>query len=91
MWLSIAKRIRENNISTALDGQLPTMRTLSVLTSEFRISTPAPNDVRWEKVQQIKPNVSGGTYPVPPEQVATKLIEYMLDRGRAERRRKRNS
>jgi len=67
------------------------MRTLSVLTIDSRISKSAPNDVRWEKVQQIKPNVTGGTYPVPPEQVAAKLIEHMLDRGRAKQRRKRNS
>jgi hypothetical protein len=74
-----------------LGGQLLTRRTLSVLTSDSRISKRAPNDVRWEKVQQIKPNVTGGTYPVPPEQVAAKLIEHMRDRGRAMRRRKRDS
>jgi hypothetical protein len=61
-----------------------------VFTSDSRISKRAPTDVRWEKVEQIKPNVIGGTYPVPPEQVAAKLIEHMLDRGRAGRRRKRN-
>jgi hypothetical protein len=62
-----------------------------VLTSDSRISKRAPNDVRWEKVEQIKPNVTGGTYPVSPEQVAAKLIEHMLDRGRAKRQRKRKS
>lgn len=61
-----------------------------MLISDSRISKRAPNDVRWEKVQQIKPNVIGGTYPVPPEQVAAKLIEHMLDRGRARQRRKRD-
>jgi Anti-sigma-28 factor, FlgM len=62
-----------------------------VLTSDSRISKRAPNDVRWEKVQQIKPNVTGGSYPVPPEQVAAKLIEHMLERGRVKFRRKRDS
>ncbi len=62
-----------------------------MLTSDSRISKRAPNDVRWEKVEQIKPNVTGGAYPVPPEQVAAKLIEHMLDHGRAKRRGKRDS
>ena len=62
-----------------------------MLITDSRISKRGPNDVRWEKVAQIKPNVTGGTYPVPPEQVAAKLIEHMLDCGRAKRRRKPNS
>jgi hypothetical protein len=62
-----------------------------VLITDSRISKRGPNDVRWEKVAQIKPYVTGGTYPVPPEQVAAKLIEHMLDRGLARRRRKPNS
>jgi anti-sigma28 factor (negative regulator of flagellin synthesis) len=36
------------------------------------------DDVRWEKVEQIKLIVTGETYPVPPERVAEKLIEHML-------------
>jgi Anti-sigma-28 factor, FlgM len=62
-----------------------------VLISDSRISKRAPNDVRWEKVEQIKPTVIGGTYPVPAEQVAAKLSEHMLDCGRARRPRKLNN
>jgi len=61
-----------------------------VLTRDSRISKRAPSHVRWEKIEQIKPNVNGGTYPVPPEQVAAKLIEHMLDHGSAMPRQKRN-
>jgi anti-sigma28 factor (negative regulator of flagellin synthesis) len=35
-------------------------------------------DVRWEKVERIKRILTGGTYPVPPKQVAAKLIEQMF-------------
>ena len=59
--------------------------------TDSRISKRAPNDVRWEKVEQIKPHVVAGTYPVPPEQVAAKLIEYMLESGRGKRCRNGNS
>jgi hypothetical protein len=38
-----------------------------------------PDDVRWEKVEQIKLVLNSGTYPVPPERVAEKLVEHMLN------------
>jgi hypothetical protein len=44
------------------------------------------HDVRWEKVERIKRILTGGTYPVPPKQVAAKLIEQMLERGRGNHR-----
>jgi hypothetical protein len=40
------------------------------------------DDVRWEKVEQVRRILTGGTYPVSPEQIAAKLIEQMLERGR---------
>jgi anti-sigma28 factor (negative regulator of flagellin synthesis) len=46
------------------------------------------HDVRWEKVERIKRIVTGGTYPVPPKQVAAKLIEQMLERGRSNRQKR---
>ena len=42
------------------------------------ISMNTLDDVRWEKVEQIKLNLSSGTYPTPPERVAEKLVEHML-------------
>lgn len=56
----------------------------------YLISKAAPHDVRWEKVERIKRSLTGGTYPVPPKQVAAKLIEQMLELGRANRRWKRS-
>lgn len=40
-------------------------------------------DARWEKVEHVKRILTGGTYPVPPRQIAVKLIEHMLERGHA--------
>jgi hypothetical protein len=48
-----------------------------------------PDDVRWEKVEQIKLILTSETYPVPPEGVAEKLIEHMLNLDGANHRRKR--
>jgi hypothetical protein len=53
------------------------------------ISMSTLDDVRWEKVEQIKLVVTSRTYPVPPERVAEKLIENMLRRDDASPRRKR--
>jgi Anti-sigma-28 factor, FlgM len=53
------------------------------------ISMGTPDDVRWEKVEQIKLIVTSETYPVPPERVAEKLIEHMLRIDRPNHRRKR--
>jgi Anti-sigma-28 factor, FlgM len=47
-------------------------------------------DVRWEKVERIKRILTGGTYPVPPKQVAAKILEQMLERGRGNHRWERN-
>ena len=45
------------------------------------ISKSGPDDVRWEKVENIKRILTGGTCPVPPEQVAAKLLEHMREPG----------
>jgi anti-sigma28 factor (negative regulator of flagellin synthesis) len=42
------------------------------------ISKSESDDVRWEKVKQFKLVLTNGAYPVPPEQVAARLIEEML-------------
>jgi hypothetical protein len=48
------------------------------------------HDVRWEKVDRIKRILTGGSYPVPPKQVAMKLIEQMLEHGRGNHRWERS-
>jgi hypothetical protein len=53
------------------------------------ISMSTPDDVRWERVEQIKVILTSGTYPVPPERVAEKLVEHMLKLDGANHRRKR--
>jgi hypothetical protein len=55
------------------------MRNLSVLDM---ISKSQPDNVRWEKVKQFKLILTKGTHLVPPEEVAKRLIERMLERGR---------
>jgi anti-sigma28 factor (negative regulator of flagellin synthesis) len=39
------------------------------------------DDVRWEKIDQVKRILANGTYSAPLEQVAAKLIEDMLEPG----------
>jgi len=53
------------------------------------ISINTLDDVRWEKVEQIKLNLTGGTYPVPPQRVAERLIEHMLKLDGVNHRRRR--
>ena len=53
------------------------------------ISMNTLDDVRWEKVEQIKQILINGTYPAPPERVAEKLVEHMLKLDGANHRRKR--
>ena len=53
------------------------------------ISMNTLDDVRWEKVERIKLVLTGGTYPVPPERVAEKLVEHMLKLEDFNHRRKR--
>jgi hypothetical protein len=60
------------------------------LSSYYQISQSGSHDVRWEKVERIKRIVAGGTYPVPPKQVAAKLLKQMLERDRANHRWKRS-
>jgi hypothetical protein len=52
------------------------------------ISKSEPDDVRWEKVKQFKLILTGAAYAVPTEQVAARLIEQMLERGRSHLRRR---
>jgi Anti-sigma-28 factor, FlgM len=51
-------------------------------------SKSEPVDVRWEKVKQFKRILTNGAYSVPPEQVAARLIERMVERGRSHFRRR---
>jgi anti-sigma28 factor (negative regulator of flagellin synthesis) len=53
------------------------------------ISNSTLDDVRWEKVERIRLVLTGGTYAVPPERVAEKLVEHMLELEDANHRRKR--
>jgi hypothetical protein len=50
------------------------------------ISKSRPDDVRWDKVEHVKQILTGETYPVSPKQIAMKLIEHMLEHGRASQR-----
>jgi hypothetical protein len=53
------------------------------------ISMNTLDDVRWEKVEQVKLNLSCGTYLPPRERVAEKLVEHMLKLDGTSHRRKR--
>jgi hypothetical protein len=54
------------------------------------ISKSRPDDVRWDKVEHVKQILTGETYPVSPKQIAVKLIEHMLEHGRANQRLKQS-
>ena len=54
------------------------------------ISKSRPDDVRWDKVEHVKRILTGETYPVSPKQIAAKLIEHMLEQGRANQRWKQS-
>ncbi len=56
------------------------------LDTYYWFSKSAQDDVRWEKVEHIKRIVTGGTYAVPAQRVAAKLVRHMLERDRANRR-----
>jgi anti-sigma28 factor (negative regulator of flagellin synthesis) len=51
------------------------------------ISQSELDNVRWDKVKHFKLILTNGAYPVHPEQVAARLIERMLERGRSHLRR----
>jgi hypothetical protein len=46
------------------------VRTLLVLDIRYLTSKTGPYDMRWEKVERIKRILTGGTYSVPPKQLA---------------------
>ena len=46
--------------------------------------------MRWDKVEHVKRILTGETYPVSPKQIAAKLIEHMLEQGRANQRWKQS-
>jgi hypothetical protein len=50
------------------------------------IEKSRPDDVRWDKVEHVKQILSSETYRVSPTQIAAKLIEHMLEHGRANQR-----
>jgi anti-sigma28 factor (negative regulator of flagellin synthesis) len=56
---------------------------MSVLDIYDLFSKCERGDVRWEKVKQFKLILTNGAHPVRPEQLAARLIEQMLERGRS--------
>jgi hypothetical protein len=53
------------------------------------ISKAGTDDVRWEKVKQFKLILTNTPYAVPPGQVAARVIDQMLERGRLHLRRRK--
>jgi anti-sigma28 factor (negative regulator of flagellin synthesis) len=54
-----------------------------MLSNYYQVSKSASDDVRRERVEHIKLMLTSGAYLVTTEEVAAKLIEYMLNLGRA--------
>jgi anti-sigma-28 factor FlgM len=77
-------------IATAIARSTVTRENLSVLNICGWISKSRPDDVRWDKVEHVKRILTGETYPVSPKQIAAKLIEHMLEHGRANQRWKQS-
>jgi hypothetical protein len=90
MWLLPLSRKRTIRIATAIAVNRHSRRIPLALSSYSQISKSGPHDVRWEKVERIMRSLAGGTYFVPPKQVASKLLERMLERDRANHRWKRS-
>src|ERR1700722_6217148 len=73
-------------IATAIARSTVTRGNLSVFDIRNLIAKSRPDDVRWDKVEHVKQILTGETYPVSPTQIAAKLIEHMLEHGRANQR-----
>jgi anti-sigma28 factor (negative regulator of flagellin synthesis) len=54
---------------------------------KYLLAKSGADDVRWEKVEQIKRILSNGTFPVSSEEVAARIIEQILEGGPANRRK----
>jgi hypothetical protein len=55
---------------------------MSVLDIHYSTLKSEQDDVRREKVDNVRLMLASGTYRVSPEQVATKVIDQMLESGR---------
>jgi hypothetical protein len=64
------------------------MGNLSVLDIYDLISNSEPDSVRWAKVKHFKLILINGAYSVPPQKLAARLIERMLQRDRSHLRRR---
>jgi hypothetical protein len=60
-----------------------------VLNIYYSILRDEPDDVRWEKVDHVRLMLANGTHHVSLAQVATKIIDQMLESGRAHHHWKR--
>ena len=69
-------------IATAIAQSTAVEEGPVIVSSYYWISKSASDDVRWERVEQIRLMLSSKGYPVAPEQVAARLIEHMLNLSR---------
>jgi anti-sigma28 factor (negative regulator of flagellin synthesis) len=81
---------RAVHIATAPARSTNNQEELSVLDIHYSIPKSEPDDVRWEKVDHVRLMLANGTYRVSPEQVATKVIDQMLESGRDKHHWKRS-
>jgi hypothetical protein len=61
-----------------------------VSNSHHKIAECASDDVRLERVEQIRLILTSKAYAVAAQEVAAKVIDYMLDLGRANSIRKKH-
>jgi anti-sigma28 factor (negative regulator of flagellin synthesis) len=73
IWKSVV------HIATASARSTTNQEELSVLDIYYSTLKSEPNDVRWEKVDHVRLMLANGTYRISPEQVATKVIDQMLE------------
>jgi anti-sigma28 factor (negative regulator of flagellin synthesis) len=81
---------RAAHIATGTARSTTNQEELSVLDIYYSILKSELDDVRWEKVNHVRLILANGTYPVTLEQVATKIIDQMLESGRANHHWKRS-
>jgi hypothetical protein len=64
---------------------------MSALDIHYSILKSEPDDVRWEKVDRVRLMLANGSYSISPEQVATKVIDQMLESDKHHWKRSRSS
>jgi anti-sigma28 factor (negative regulator of flagellin synthesis) len=73
IWKSVV------HIATASARSTNNQKEMSLLDIHYSILKSEPDDVRWEKLDHVRLMLANGTYRISSEQVATNVIDQMLE------------